>query len=62
MTEIVSRVFVTAVFLFYVGLVMGFLLWDLRRWLGGSGKKKAWPAILEHLSASRLFNRPFGVR
>jgi hypothetical protein len=35
------------------------LLWNLARWLRGSaGKKRAWPAILEHLSASRLFNRP----
>jgi len=56
MAEIVSQVFVIAVLLFYAGLLMGFLFWKLGRWLGGSSKKKVWPAILEHLSPSRLFN------
>ena len=31
MSEIVSRVFVIGVLLFYAGLVMAFLLWNLRR-------------------------------
>jgi hypothetical protein len=56
MAEIFSQVFVIAVLIFYLGLLMGFLLWKLGRWLGSSGKKRAWPAILEHLSASRLFH------
>jgi len=55
MTEIVSRVFVVAVLLFYAGLVLGLLLWNLSRRLGGSGRKRTWPAILEHLSILRLF-------
>jgi len=41
MSEILSRVFVIGVLLVYAGLVMGFLLWNLGRWLGGSGKKRA---------------------
>jgi hypothetical protein len=59
MSEVLSRVFVIAVLLVYAGLVMGFLFWNLGRRLRGSGKKRAWPAILEHLSASRFFNRPY---
>jgi len=58
MSEILSRVFVIGVLLFYAGLVMGFLLWNLGLWLRGSGKKRTWPTILEHLSASRFFSRP----
>jgi hypothetical protein len=56
MAEIVSQVFVIAVLLFYAGLLMGFLFWKLGRWLGGSSKKRVWPAILEHLSVLRLFS------
>jgi hypothetical protein len=56
MNEIISRVFVFLLLLVYVGLVMGFLLWNLRRWLGSSGKKRVWPAILEHLSVLWVFN------
>jgi hypothetical protein len=59
MSEILSRVFVIGLLSVYVGLVMGFLLWNLGRWVGGSGKKRAWPAILEQLGASRFFNPPY---
>jgi len=62
MSEILSRVFVVGVLLVYAGLVVGFLLWNLERRLRGSGKKRAWPAILEHLSASRFFNRPYDAQ
>jgi hypothetical protein len=62
MNEIVSGVFVIGVLLFYAGLVMAFLLWNLGRSLRGAGRKRAWPAILEHFSASRFFNRPFDAR
>jgi hypothetical protein len=62
MSEIISRVFVIAVLLFYAGLLMAFLLWSLGRWLRGSGKKRAWPAILEYVTRSRLFNRPYDAR
>ena len=59
MSEILSRVFVIGLLLAYAGLVMGFLLWNLGRWLrGSSGKKRVWAAILDHLSAARFFNRP----
>jgi hypothetical protein len=62
MSEIISKVFVVGLLLVYAGLVMGFLLWNLGRWLrGSSGKKRAWLAILEHLSASRFFNRPYNA-
>jgi hypothetical protein len=59
MSEILSRVFVIGVLLAYAGLIMGFLVWNLGRWLRGSDRKKAWPAILEHLGAWRFFNRPY---
>jgi hypothetical protein len=62
MSEILSRVFITGVLLFYAGLVVAFLLWNLGRWLRGSGKKRAWPAILEYVARSRLFNRPYNAR
>jgi predicted PurR-regulated permease PerM len=62
MSEILSRVFITGVLLFYAGLVMAFLLWSLRRWLRGSGKKRTWPAILEYVTRSRRFNRPSNAR
>jgi hypothetical protein len=62
MSEILSRVFVIGVLLAYVGLILGFLLWNLRRWPRGSGRKRAWPAILEHLSALRIFNRSYDAR
>jgi hypothetical protein len=62
MSEIVSRVFIIGVFLFYAGLVMVFLLWKLGRWLRRSGKKRAWPALLEHFSISRFSNRPSDIR
>ena len=62
MSEIVSGVFVIGVLLFYAGLVMAFLLWKLGRSLRSSGKKRPWPAILEHFSASRTFNHPFDAR
>jgi hypothetical protein len=58
MNEILSRVFVIGFLLVYAGLVMGFLSWNLGRWLRSSGKKRPWPAFLEYLSASRFFNRP----
>jgi len=58
MSEILSRVFVIVVLLFYAGLITGLLLWNLGRWLRGAGKRRKWPAILEHLCASRFFNRP----
>jgi hypothetical protein len=38
MSEVVSRVFVIGVLLFYAGLVMVFLLWKLGRRLRGPGK------------------------
>jgi len=59
MSEILSRVFVIGVLLVYAVLVMGFLLWNLRRWLRSSNRKKARPAKLGHLSAWRFFNRPY---
>jgi hypothetical protein len=62
MSEIVSRMFIIGVLLFYAGLVMAFLLWSLRRWLRGSGKKRAWPALLEHFRASRFFTPPYNSR
>jgi hypothetical protein len=62
MSEILSKVFVIGILLVYAGLVLGCLLWNLRRWLRGSGKKRAWPAILEHLSGSRFFNRPYDAQ
>jgi hypothetical protein len=62
MSEIVCRVFVVGVLLFYAGLVMVFLLWKLRRWFGGSGKKRVWPTLLEHFSALRFFTRPYDAR
>jgi hypothetical protein len=62
MSEMVSRVFLIGVLLFYAGLVMAFLLWSLGRWLRGSAKKRAWPAILEYVARSRLFNRPYNAR
>ena len=62
MSEILSRVFVIGVLLFYAGLVMALLLWNLGRWLGGSGKKRARPAILERLSTLRIFNRSYDAR
>jgi hypothetical protein len=62
MSEIVSRVFVIGVFLFYAGLVVAFLSWKLGRWLRGSGKKRASPALLGHFSLSRLSDRPSDVR
>jgi hypothetical protein len=62
MSDILSRVFVIAVLLFYAGLIMGFLLWNLGRWLRRPGKKRPWPAILEHLSTLRIFNRSYNAR
>jgi hypothetical protein len=59
MSEILSRVFIVGVLLVYAGLIMGFLLWNLGRWLRGSARKRAWSAILEHLSAWRFFNPPY---
>jgi hypothetical protein len=59
MSETVSEVFVIGVLLYYAGLFMAFLSWKLGRWLRRSGKKTAWPAILEHFTASRFFNRPY---
>jgi len=59
MSEILSRVFVIGVLLAYAGLIVGFLLWNLGRWLRSSDRKRARPAILEHLSAWRFFNRPY---
>ena len=42
MNEILSGMFVIGFLLVYAGLVMGFLLWSLGRWLRGSaGKKEA---------------------
>ena len=61
MSEIVSRVFVVGVLLFYAGLVMAFLLWNLGRWLRGSGKRKDRPPILERSSTRRILSRPFGA-
>lgn len=61
MTEIVSRVFVIGVLLLYIGLVMAFMLWNLGRWLRGSGKKRPRSAVLERSSAQHTFNRPFGA-
>jgi hypothetical protein len=62
MWELVSKVFVIGVLLFYAGLVMAFLFWNLGRWLRGSGKKRARRATLEQSSARRIFNRSFGAR
>jgi hypothetical protein len=62
MAEIVSRVFLIAVLLFYAGLVVGFLLWDLTRWLRSSEKQRPGSTFLERCGARRLFNRPFGAR
>jgi hypothetical protein len=62
MSEVVSTVFVIGVLLFYAGLVMVFLLWKLGRWLRGSGKKRPWPALLEHFSISRFSDRPSDAR
>jgi hypothetical protein len=59
MSEIFSKVFVIGLLLAYAGLVVGFLLWNLGRRPRVSGKKRAWPAILEHLSASRFFSRRY---
>jgi hypothetical protein len=59
MSEILSRVFVIGVLLAYTGLIVGFLLWNLGRWLRSSDRKKSWPAILEQFSAWRFFNRPY---
>lgn len=59
MNEILSMVFVIGLFLVYAGLLVALLAWNLGRWLRGQGKKRAWPAILEHLSPSRFFNRPY---
>ena len=56
---IVSQRFVIAVLLFYAGLVMAFVLWNLGRWLRNSGKRRERPAILERSSARRIFHRPF---
>jgi hypothetical protein len=61
MSEIVSRVFVISVLLFYAGLVVAFVLWSLGRWLRGSAKKRAWLAILEYVTRSRLFNRSYNA-
>jgi len=54
--------FIIGVLLFYVGLVIAFLVWNLRRWLRGSGKNRAWPANLQRSRAWRIFNRLFGAR
>jgi hypothetical protein len=62
MSEILSRVFLIGVLLAYAGLIMGFLFWNLGRWLRGSDRKRAWPAILEHLSAWRIFNRSYDAQ
>ena len=62
MSELVAKVFVVGVLLFYVGLVMVFLFWSLGRWLRGSGKRRARPALLERSSPRRIFNHPFNTR
>jgi hypothetical protein len=62
MSEILSRVFIMGVLLFYAGLVTALLLWSLGRWLRSSGKKRGWPALLEYVARSRLFNRPYNAR
>ena len=62
MSEILSMVFVMGLFLVYAGVIVGFLLWNLGRRLRGSGKKRAWPTILEHLSVSRFFNRSYNAQ
>jgi hypothetical protein len=59
MSEIISGLFVIGVLLFYAGLLTAFLFWNLARRLRGLGKKRAWPGIREHFSASRFFNRPY---
>ncbi len=57
MSEIVSRVFVIGVLLFYAGLVVALLLWNLGRRVHGPGKKEARTHILGRLSVRRIFDR-----
>jgi hypothetical protein len=55
MGELTARTFVVAFLLVYVGLLAALVAWNLRRWLGGRGRKKG---LLHHLR--HLFrNLPF---
>ena len=58
MDEVVSKLFVIGVLLFYMGLVVAFLLWWLGQRLGGPGKKAAMPPVLEHVGAPSSFSPP----
>ena len=61
MGEIISRVFVVGVLLFYAGLVIAFVLWNLGRRLRKSEKGKERPDVLGRSVARRIFNRRFGA-
>jgi len=56
MNETISGVFIIGVLLFYAGLIVGFLLWNVGRSLRRSGKKSTRPAVLELPNLSRVFN------